>query len=213
MIRKSSERKEHHREHAEEKGSVSVPITSKSEENSPAEKPVAGSVADNRETEELRARIVELENELAKQQDQVGKFRDEVLRRAADFENFRKQKEREVVMSSSRALENTIRELLPLVDDLQRVLAHVPAVSESNGELKPFINGVELVRKNFDKWLEEKGVKAIESKGCKLDVNFHEAISQMDCPDVEPETIVEEYQTGYLLGDKVIRHAKVIVAR
>ncbi len=212
MIRKSSEKKEHHREHAEEKGPVTIPITSKTEEHDPAQQPDAGNIADNRETEELRTRIIELENELARQQDQVGKFRDEVLRRAADFENFRKQKEREVVMSSSRALENTIRELLPLVDDLQRVLAHVPAGSENNGELKPFINGVELVRKNFDKWLEEKGVKAIESKGRKLDVNFHEAISQIDCPDAEPETIVEEYQTGYLLGDKVIRHAKVIVA-
>ena len=70
-----------------------------------------------------------------------------------------------------------------------------------------------MVKKNLEKWLDYKGVQAIESKGMKLDVNFHEAISQVDHPDVEPDTIIEEYQTGYVLGDKVIRHSKVIVAK
>ena len=69
------------------------------------------------------------------------------------------------------------------------------------------------MKKNLEKWLAEKGVNPIESKGMKLDVNFHEAISQIDHPEAEPDTIIEEYQTGYLLGEKVIRHAKVIVAR
>jgi len=158
-------------------------------------------------------RVAELEAELVRQQEQVNKFRDELLRRAADFENFRKQKERESMMASSRALENIIRELLPIVDDVKRVLAHAPSNTETASEAAPYIAGVELVRKSLDKWLEQKGVKAIESIGGKLDVNFHEAISQIDHPESEPDTIIEEYQTGYLLGEKVIRHAKVIVAR
>ncbi len=159
------------------------------------------------------ARIAELEAELGKQVEQVNKFRDELMRRAADFENFRKQKERESMMASSRALENVIREILPVVDDVKRVLLHAPVNAEISSEARLYIEGVQLVKKNLEKWLCEKGVKAIESKGMKLDVNYHEAISQIDQPGVEPDTIIEDYQTGYLLGDKVIRHAKVIVAR
>ena len=166
-----------------------------------------------KESESAEARIAELEAELNSQKEQVGKFRDELLRKAADFENFRKQKERESMMASSRALENIIRELLPVIDDVKRLLAHAPLSSERASEAKPYIEGVEMVKKNLEKWLGEKGVKAIESKGMKLDVNFHEAISQIDQPGAEPDTIIEEYQTGYLLGEKVIRHAKVIVAR
>jgi len=165
------------------------------------------------ETDPSLARIAELEAELNKQVEQTNKFRDELLRKAADFENFRKQKERETMMASSRALENIIRELLPVVDDVKRLLQHAPLTSEISNEARPYIEGVDLVKKNLEKWLAEKGVNPIESKGMKLDVNFHEAISQVDHPESAPDTIIDEYQTGYLLGEKVIRHAKVIVAR
>ncbi len=165
------------------------------------------------EGESTEARIAELETELARQKEQAGKYRDELLRRAADFENFRKQKERETMMASSRALENIIRELLPVIDDVKRLLDHAPLSAERSSEARPYIEGVEMVKKNLEKWLDEKGVKAIASIGTILDVNFHEAISQIDSPDAEQDMIVEEYQTGYLLGERVIRHAKVIVAR
>ncbi|MGB7510463.1 MAG: nucleotide exchange factor GrpE [Pelodictyon phaeoclathratiforme] len=165
------------------------------------------------EGESAEARIAELETELARQKEQAGKYRDELLRRAADFENFRKQKEREAMMASSRALENIIRELLPVIDDVKRLLDHAPLSAERSSEARPYIEGVEMVKKNLEKWLDEKGVKAIASIGTMLDVNFHEAISQIDFPDAEPDMIVDEYQTGYLLGERVIRHAKVIVAR
>ncbi|MEI6758459.1 MAG: nucleotide exchange factor GrpE [Chlorobium sp.] len=179
----------------------------------------AGSVGDvqqvssSQESDPSDSRIAELETELNKQKEQVVKYRDELLRKAADFENFRKQKERESMMASSRALEHIIRELLPVIDDVKRVLLNAPLDTEISIEARPYIEGVELVKKNLEKWLGDKGVKAIDSKGMKLDVNFHEAISQVDHPEVESDTIIDEYQTGYLLGDKVIRHAKVIVAR
>jgi molecular chaperone GrpE len=158
-------------------------------------------------------RATELEEEVKRQKEQSDRYRDELLRKAAEFENFRKQKERESMMASSRALENVIRELLPVVDDVKRVLQFASLSAEPSVEARPYIEGVELVKKNLEKWLGDKGVKAIDAKGMKLDVNFHEAISQIDHPEAESETIIEEYQTGYLLGEKVIRHAKVIVAR
>ena len=159
------------------------------------------------------SRIAALEREVQAEKEQNGKFRDELLRRAAEFENFRKQKEREAVMASQRATDNVLRDLLTLVDDVERVLANVPEPEEIPAAAKPYIDGVELLKKNLDRWLESKWVKPIEAIGMKLDVDFHEAISQIEHPDAEPETIVEQYQTGYLLGDRVLRHAKVIVAR
>jgi molecular chaperone GrpE len=155
----------------------------------------------------------DFEAEIAARDAEITRLREEVMRRAAEFENFRKQKEREAAQSGVRMLENTVRDLLPLIDDLKRVIQHIPAELQAMAEAKPFIEGVELIRKNFMSLLENKGVKEIEAKGKLLDVNFHEAITQIDAPGAEPDTIVEEYQTGYTLGDRVIRHAKVIVAR
>jgi molecular chaperone GrpE len=155
----------------------------------------------------------DFEAEIAARDAEIAKLREEVMRRAAEFENFRKQKEREASQSATRMLENTVRDLLPLIDDLKRVIHHTPAELKAMAEAKPFIEGVELIRKNFMSLLESKGVKEIEAKGKLLDVNFHEAITQIDAPGAEPDTVVEEYQTGYTLGDRVIRHARVIVAR
>ena len=201
MTKKASDGKENCKENFEGKENRDIQETSPVQEES------------SQGIQSFVSRIVELETELSKQKEQSDKYRDELLRKAADFENFRKQKEREAMMASSRALENIIRELLPVVDDVKRVLKHAPLNAETSGEARLYIEGVELVKKNLEKWLDHKGVKAIESKGMKLDVNFHEAISQIDQPDAEPDTIIEEYQTGYLLGDRVIRHAKVIVAK
>jgi molecular chaperone GrpE len=155
----------------------------------------------------------DIEAEIEARNEQIEKLRGELLRRAAEFENFRKQKERETALAGSRSLENTVRDLLPMLDDLKRLMHHIPAELQAMPEARPFTEGVELIRKNFCTWLESKGVREIESKGKMLDVNFHEAITQIDAPDAEPDTIVEEYQTGYTIGDRVIRHAKVIVAR
>jgi molecular chaperone GrpE len=155
----------------------------------------------------------DMEAEIMARDAEITKLREEVMRRAAEFENFRKQKEREAAQSGVRMLENTVRDLLPLIDDLKRLMSHIPAEMQAMAEAKPFIEGVELIRKNFMSLLENKGVKEIEAKGKMLDVNFHEAITQVEAPGAEPDTIVEEYQTGYTLGDRVIRHAKVIVAR
>lgn len=179
----------------------------------------AKKVAETLEGQEAQAEVqaeaaaAGLEAELETQKQQIEKLREEVIRRAAEFENFRKQKERETALASTRTLENNVRELLPILDDIKRLMQHIPAELQQTAEAKPFIDGVALISKNFNSWLENKGVREIEAKGQKLDVNFHEAITQIDHPDAESDTIVEEYQTGYTLGDRVIRHAKVIVAR
>ena len=212
MTKKATDGKESYKENFEERERNDIPDASALPEGTFSDWELVQDVPETGAASAV-SRIVELETELSKQKEQAEKYRDELLRKAADFENFRKQKEREAMLASSRTLENIIREILPVVDDVKRVLQHAPLNAELSGEARLYIEGVELVKKNLEKWLDQKGVKAIESKGMKLDVNFHEAISQIDKPEVESDTIIDEYQTGYLLGEKVIRHSKVIVAR
>ena len=166
-----------------------------------------------KQSEALAAKVEELEGRLTDSKQQMDKLREELMRKAAEFENFRRQKEREAQKAGSRTLENIIRELLPLVDDVNRIVEHAPEVLEKTEEARPYIDGVELLKKNFFKWLADKGVSRIEAVGKKMDVDFHEAITQVDSPDTEPETVIEEFQAGYVLGDKVLRHAKVVVAK
>lgn len=166
-----------------------------------------------KQSEAFATKVEELEGQLTDSKQQLDKLREELMRKAAEFENFRRQKEREVQMVGSRALENIIKELLPLLDDVSRIVEHAPEVLEKTKEARPYIDGVELLKKNFFKWLADKGVSRIEAVGKKMDVDFHEAITQVDSPDADPETVIEEFQAGYVLGDKVLRHAKVVVAK
>ncbi len=165
------------------------------------------------QSDALAAKVKQLESRLHESKQESDKLQEALVRKAAEFENFRKQKEREVEMSGLRTLENIIREQLPILDDVNRIVEHAPELLEKTEEAKPYIEGVELLRKNFVRWLEEKGVQKMEVLGKKMDVNFHEAITQVDVPDAEPETVVEEFQAGYVLGERVLRHAKVVVAK
>ncbi len=169
--------------------------------------------ADAGRSEKPAARIAELEDALGEEKRQSETLREQLVRKVAEFENFRKQKDREALMAGNRALETVIRELLPVIDDVNRIVEHAPEILEKSDEARPYVDGVELLRKNLMKWLADKGVAPIEAVGKKMDVNFHEAITQVDHPEAEPETVVEEYQAGYVLGDRVLRHAKVVVAR
>ncbi len=165
------------------------------------------------EVSEEDPRIAELQKALDDSQRQVEKLREDLVRYAADFENFRKQKEREARVAGERAVENLMREILPVVDDVDRVMQHSAATLSNSDQARPFVEGVELLRKNLMNWLDKKGVKKIDAQGQKMDVNFHEAITQLDHPDAEPDTVIEEYQAGYMLGEKVLRHSKVVVSK
>lgn len=160
-----------------------------------------------------RTECEKLKKELQESRDEAGRLKEELIRKAAEFENFRRQKEKEVQMAGTRALEKTIKELLPVIDDVNRLVEHAPEVLDISDDARPYVDGVELLRKNLFRWLEEKGVSTIDAVGKKMDVNFHEAITMVENPDVEADTVIEEFQAGYLLGEKVLRHAKVVVAR
>jgi molecular chaperone GrpE len=154
-----------------------------------------------------------LKEKLAQAEQERDAFKDQLYRKAADYENFRRQKEREAAAYLKYAEEGVIKKLLPTLDDLERVIKNADKFLAGNPDAKIYVDGVKLVQQKMLKTLEERGVTRIESLGKKFDVAYHEALTQMPKSDVAPETIVDEFEAGYMLHDKVIRHAKVVVAK
>lgn len=163
------------------------------------------------ETEKSELEI--LKEKLAQTEQERDTFKDQLYRKAADYENFRRQKEREVAAFLKFAEEGIIKKLLPTLDDLERVIKNADKFLSGNPDAKIYVDGVKLVHQKLLKTLEERGLTRIESLGKKFDVAYHEALTQMPKSDVDPETIVDEFEAGYILHDKVIRHAKVVVAK
>jgi len=124
--------------------------------------------------------------------------KDTNLRLQADFENYRKQLDRDKEQFAGLAGEGLIKELLDVVDDLERA-------AEGGDE------GIGLIHKNFLKVLENSGLRRIKCIGKKFDPHYHEVMMQEDSEE-EEGTIIEELQVGYMLKDKVIRHSKVKIA-
>jgi molecular chaperone GrpE len=160
-----------------------------------------------------RAELRRIEGELKKFADERADLIDKLARRQADFDNFRKRTERERSETYNRALGEVVRRLLPVIDNLQRALVteRTMEVGESD-EFKHFLQGVELINRQLGVVVEGLGVEVIPTVGHLFDPHVHEAVSTEERADVDPDTIVQEMQRGYRLGDKLLRPAMVKVA-
>jgi molecular chaperone GrpE len=156
---------------------------------------------------------VSLESRIAALEAERDEYKDLLLRKAAEFENFRRQKEKEMVALIKFADKNLIKSILPIIDDLERVINNAEKFLANNPDAKIYVDGVKMVHQKLLKTLEARQVKRMETIGKKFDHNFHEALTQMPKADLEPDTIVEEFEAGYIMHDEVIRHAKVIVSK
>lgn len=153
------------------------------------------------ELEPLRAKLAEAEK-------MVELYKDQFLRKAAEFENYKKRTENDYLKLAKYASEDIIAELLPILDDIARSLK----AGKDRREFGPFYKGVELIYSKMMKVLEAQGLKVIDAVGKEFNVDYHEALMQMQKENVPPHTVIEEVEKGYMLHDKVIRHSKVIVA-
>jgi molecular chaperone GrpE len=135
-------------------------------------------------------------------------LRDQLLRKAAEFENYKRRTEGEFISLTRTANESLLLALLPVVDDLNRSLAS----GKDPQSHEAFFAGVEMIRTKFLKTLEKHGVVPFPSTGKPFDVGFHDALMQLPRTDVAAGTVIQEVDPGYLLHDKVLRHAKVIVS-
>lgn len=143
---------------------------------------------------------------LAELQAQVAELTEALQRERADVINVRRRHEEQIAGLKDTVKANVVRDLLPVIDNFERALKHIPKDLEGND----FIKGIEGVVKQFEKTLTNLGVERIKTVGEPFDPKFHEAVS-MDEGDGTTEVVSEELQAGYTLGDEVIRHAMVRV--
>jgi molecular chaperone GrpE len=141
-------------------------------------------------------------------QKQVNQYKDMLLRKAAEFDNFKRRIENETTNIVRFATESLIDDLLPVLDDFERSLKH----SKESKKSDALVKGVELIYLKLVKVLESRGVKTFETVGKEFSVDYHDALMQMPRKDLPPHTVIEEIEKGYMLNDKVIRHAKVVVS-
>jgi len=156
------------------------------------------------ELEALRAELEATRGRLADSEERL-------LRLAADFENFRRRtlKEREDAFAYGH--QNVVKDLLPSVDNLERAIAH--ARQSGGGDFEGLLQGIDLVLRELVSTLVKHGVSEIDAKGQPFDPSVHEAIAQVPDDTVPPNTILQVFQKGYRLRDRLLRPAQVVVSR
>lgn len=128
----------------------------------------------------------------------------------ADFDNYRKRTLKEKQDLIKNGAERAMRELLPIVDDFERALAAMGA----GGDVDSLREGVELIHSKFVKYLQQNGVTPIESTGADFDPELHEAVTMFPAPDESQKgKVIDTTTRGYMIHDKVLRHAKVVVGQ
>jgi molecular chaperone GrpE len=151
-----------------------------------------------------------LEADLTACREEAKKNWDSYLRAMADLENYRKRVQREREETARFANDTILRELLPVLDNLERAVEHA---RKDNGATQGLLQGVEMTLGQLSKVLEKFGVTAIEADGLPLDTSRHEAVGQVETAERAPNTVVQMLQKGYLLNDRLLRPAMVLVAK
>ena len=155
-----------------------------------------------------KAKIEELEKKVAELEGKVAKDNDDYIRLMAEFENFRRRTSQEKIDLVSMASTETIKGLLPVLDDCERALA----VLKNSDDSAAAKEGIELIYHKLMSYLQSKGLAVIEAKDQDFDTDLHEAVAQFPVPEEDRKgKVFDVVQTGYTLNGKVIRFAKVVV--
>jgi molecular chaperone GrpE len=149
------------------------------------------------------------EQKLAAAQAEAARLKDQLLRTAADFDNFRKRSRRAEDDAQRRGREQMLKDLLPVFDNLERAVQH----AETSPEAQGVASGLRMVLKLFLDTLERAGIKRIPTVGHAFDPARHEAIQQLESKEHPAGMVIAEVQPGYTLGDSLVREAKVVVSR
>ena len=166
----------------------------------PGEGPPAASDGRAGETETLRTEVAEL--------------KDRLLRAHAEMDNIRKRTEREKADAHKYAVSKFARDIVTVGDNFQRAISAVPAAAvEQTPALKSFLEGVTMTEREFLNVLERHGVKRIDPKGEAFNPHLHQAVMEQDNKDVPAGTVVQVFQPGYTIEDRVLRPAMVVVAK
>lgn len=145
-------------------------------------------------------------DEIQRQRDD---YYDRLLRKSAEFDNYRKRVERDRQSMAESAAADLVRDLLPLVDDLERALKSEPGPEGASG----YRRGVELIHRQLLDILRKRGVRPIEALGADFDPHFHEAVTTEPAEGRRDGEIIEEFARGYMLGERLLRPSMVKVAK
>lgn len=147
-------------------------------------------------------------------QGQIADLTDRLLRSHAEMDNIRKRAEREREETAKYAITKFARELATVADNFERAIQAVPAgAADENNALKSLVDGVSMTEREFINVLERNGVKRINPKGEMFNPHQHQAMMEMQNTEVPPGTILEVFQCGYVIEDRVVRPAMVVVAK
>ena len=127
----------------------------------------------------------------------------------AEFENFRRRTSREKDDMIKYSLEDFIKEIIPIIDDLDRTIDSISPKTKKD----PILDGIKLVKENFDRILKKNDVVSFKSVGNQFDPELHDALMSQDSDEYGSQTVIQEFEKGYKYHDRIIRHAKVIVAK
>ncbi len=149
---------------------------------------------------------------LAAAQAEALRYKDQLLRTAADFDNFRKRARRELTDAERKGRDDLLKDLLPVFDNLERAVQHAQTAG-SGDDWKGLSDGIDLVIRQFRDTLGRLGVERVGSIGLPFDPGVHEAIQHLETTDVAPGVVAFEVQAGYRQGERLIRPALVVVAK
>jgi molecular chaperone GrpE len=170
-------------------------------DSSPVDQPVDSPAPST----DVTAQLAALEAEKAQLSDML-------LRRQADYENFRRRAEREKQELRETASQDAAAALLPILDDFERALKAAPTAEADSPAMREYVKGMELIYQRLLDTLAKLGLEAIQAVGQPFDPNIHNAIQREARDDVADQTVIEEYQRGYLFKGRLLRAAMVKVA-
>ena len=162
------------------------------------------------ETEEETDPLQKLMQEIVVAKEEAGKNWDLYLRERADLENARKRHQRDREEAIRFANDRLLREMIPVLDNLERAVGHA---EQGDDDSQGLLEGVNMTINQFRKVLEDFGVKPINALGEDFDPNLHQAMGQVETTDQASNTVISEFQKGYLLNDRLLRPSLVMVAR
>jgi molecular chaperone GrpE len=149
------------------------------------------------------------EDPLERAQSEAARLKDQLLRLAADFDNYKKRARRELADTAKIAREDVLKELLPVFDNLERATSHANQATD----VKALTEGIGMVTRQFLDTLGKLGIERVAALGLPFDPAVHEAVQHLETTEHAPGTVAMELQAGYRLGDRVIRPAMVVVAK
>ena len=179
---------------------------SETEQNQDVETEIEETVSESVETE---TEEVSIEDKLAEVQAKADDNWDQLVRTRAEMENIRRRSERDLANAHKYALEKFAQELLPVIDSMEMGVA---AAMDENADVSKLREGTEMTLKMFEAAIEKFGIKGVHPKGEAFNPDHHQAMTMIDSPEHEPNMIIDVMQKGYLLNERLVRPAMVVVS-